>query len=97
MAQRIIIEKGNRQLQNVEKITPDTRVNQKANLEYPVFDLNNGVVKETFDEIIDKGESGETTYTFEQPHTYVDPDAESGESGETGTTGETGETESGTS
>lgn len=83
MAQTVIIEQGNRQLQDVTKIKPDTRVNQQAIIKYPATDLNNGMAQESFieDEV-----------TFTNPDPYVNPDAE--EEGETGET-ETGETESG--
>ena len=91
MAQTVIIEQGNRQLQDVTKIKPDTRVNFNAAtdmdeaLKYPTTDLNNGMAQKTFVE-------DETT--FYNPDPYVNPDAEDG--GETGEA-ETGETETGES
>lgn len=68
MAQTVIIEQGNRQLQDVIKIKPDTRVNQKAFIKYPATDLNNGMAEETF---MDADET-----EFINPDAYVNPDAE---------------------
>lgn len=59
MAQTIVIPQGDKNLNDVTKITPDTRVNQKANLKYPVTDLNDGVMAESWVE-------GEATFT--NPH-----------------------------
>lgn len=59
MAQTIVIEQGDKNLQNVTKITPDTRVNQKAVIKYPATDLNNGMTQETFTE---------DDVTFTNPH-----------------------------
>ena len=69
MAQTIVIEQGDKNLQNVTKITPDTRVNQKAVIKYPATDLNNGITEESWteDEIV-----------FVNPHKIgVDPEEES--------------------
>ena len=59
MAQTIVIEQGDKNLNNVTKITPDTRVNYKCDKKYPVTDLNDGMMKETFTE-------GDVTFT--NPH-----------------------------
>ena len=69
MAQTIVIEQGDKNLQDVTRITPDTKVNHKASIKYPATDLNDGFMKETFVE-------GEVTFTNPQPY----PDAESDES-----------------
>ena len=50
MAQTIVIEQGDKNLNDVTKITPDTRVNQKAVIKYPATDLNDGMAAETFSE-----------------------------------------------
>lgn len=68
MAQTIVIEQGDKNLNDVTKITPDTKVNQKAAIKYPVTDLNNGIVEETFTE-------GEVIFT--NPHQIVVPESES--------------------
>lgn len=59
MAQVIVIEQGDKDLHNVTKVTPDTKVNQKASIKYPATDLNDGMVKTTF---------VEGDYTFTNPH-----------------------------
>jgi hypothetical protein len=69
MAQTIVIEQGDKDLQDVTKITPDTRVNQKAVIKYPATDLNNGMTAETWTE-------DETTFT--NPHA-ITPAEESGD------------------
>lgn len=69
MAQTIVIEQGDKNLQNVTKITPDTRVNQKATIKYPVTDLNNGMTEESWTE---------DEIKFVNPHRFgVDPEEES--------------------
>lgn len=73
MAQTIVIEQGDKNLNNVTKITPDTRVNQKAAIKYPVTDLNAGVMEESWTE-------GQTT--FVNPHQVVIPEDETGSDGE---------------
>lgn len=60
MAQTIVIEQGDKDLKDVTKITPDTKVNQKAAIKYPVTDLNDGIVEEAFTE-------GEVTFTNPHP------------------------------
>ena len=72
MAHKIKILKGNRQLQDVEKTVPDTRVNLKAILKYPVTDLVGGMIKEKFTETDEDDED----YDFFNPDEYEDPDAE---------------------
>lgn len=69
MAQTVIIEQGNRQLQDVTKTKPDTRVNQQAAIKYPATDLVFGMAEETF---LDADET-----EFINPDAYVNPDAES--------------------
>ena len=69
MAQTIVIEQGDKNLQDVTKITPDTRVNQKAVIKYPATDLNNGITKETFTE---------DEVTFTNPHPIESGSDESG-------------------
>ena len=70
MAQTIVIEQGDKNLQNVTKVTPDTKVNQKAAIKYPATDLNNGMLKQTFTE-------GEVIFT--NPHAIgADSEEESG-------------------
>lgn len=63
MAQTIVIEQGDKDLQNVTKITPDTRVNQKANIQYPTAvepgPGYNAMVEESFTE---------DEVTFVNPH-----------------------------
>ena len=68
MAQTIVIEQGDKNLQNVTKITPDTRVNQKAVIKYPATDLNDGMTEETWTE-------GDVTFT--NPHVLGDESEES--------------------
>lgn len=68
MAQTIVIEQGDKDLNNVTKITPDTRVNQKAVIKYPATDLNDGMMKETWTE-------GEITFT--NPHLIGEESTES--------------------
>ena len=68
MAQTIVIEQGDKNLNDVTKITPDTRVNQKAAIKYPATDLNDGIVSESWTE-------GEVTFT--NPHPIEDGSAES--------------------
>lgn len=65
MAQTIIIEQGDKNLQNVTKITPDTRVNQKATIKYPATDLNNGIQSESW--------TDEDEVTFTNPHAITNP------------------------
>lgn len=50
MAQTIVIEQGDKNLNDVTKITPDTRVNQKAVIKYPDTDLNDGMVETSWTE-----------------------------------------------
>ena len=63
MAQTIVIPQGDKNLNDVTKITPDTRVNQKANITYPqaVEPIKGGdvMVSETFTE---------DNVTFTNPH-----------------------------
>lgn len=59
MAQTIVIKQGDKDLQDVTKITPDTRVNQKAIIKYPATDLNNGMTAESWTE---------DEVTFTNPH-----------------------------
>lgn len=68
MAQTIVIEQGDKNLNDVTKITPDTRVNQKAVIKYPATDLNAGMMKETWTE-------GEITFT--NPHAIETGSSES--------------------
>ena len=68
MAQTIVIEQGDKDLNDVTMITPDTRVNQKAVIKYPATDINNGMLKETFAE-------GEVTFT--NPHAIEKGSSES--------------------
>ena len=68
MAQTIVIEQGDKDLKDVTKITPNTRVNQKAHIKYPVTDLNDGIMKSTFTE-------GEVTFT--NPHEVTSASTES--------------------
>lgn len=70
MAQTIVIEQGDKDLQDVTKITPDTRVNQKAIIKYPATDLNNGMTAETWTE-------DETTFT--NPHVITSDEGSSDE------------------
>ncbi len=78
MAQTIIIPKGNRQLQDVEKVHPDTKVNLNAAkdfekpLKYPFADFrkNEGVTATTFTE---------DSVDFTNPHEYENPDADEGD------------------
>ena len=82
MANTIVIEKGNRQHQNVEMITPDTRVNFNAAkdvngaVKYPVTDLNNGMSAQSWEEDTLDGESADPAIEFVNPHEYVDPDVD---------------------
>lgn len=59
MAQTIVIPQGDKNLNDVTKITPDTRVNQKATIKYPATDLNDGMVAESWNE---------GAVTFTNPH-----------------------------
>lgn len=68
MAQTIIIEQGDKNLQDVTMVTPDTRVNYRSDKKYPVTDLNNGMVAESWTE-------GDVTFT--NPH-EIAADSESG-------------------
>lgn len=68
MAQTIVIEQGDKNLNDVTKITPDTRVNQKAVIKYPATDLNNGMTAESWVE-------GEVTFT--NPHVIETGSSES--------------------
>lgn len=68
MAQTIVIEQGDKNLNDVTKITPDTRVNQKAVIKYPATDLNNGMTAESWTE-------GEVTFT--NPHVIETGSSES--------------------
>ena len=76
MAETIVIPQGDKNLNDVTKITPDTRVNQKAVIKYPATDLNDGMVKETFTE---------DGITFTNPHVIESPsgsnDSEDSDSG----------------
>lgn len=74
MANTIVIEQGNRQHHDVETVTPDTRVNQKAVIKYPATDLNNGMSEQSWKENTLDGEEAEVE--FVNPHEYVDPDAD---------------------
>ena len=70
MAQTIVIEQGDKDLNDVTKITPDTKVNYRADVKYPATDLNNGMVAETWEE---------DGVTFTNPHAIgSDPTEESG-------------------
>ena len=70
MAQTIVIEQGDKDLHDVTKITPDTKINQKANIKYPATDLNMGMTEQSWEE-------GDVT--FVNPHQIgVDPSEESG-------------------
>lgn len=60
MAQTIVIEQGDKYLQDVTKITPDTPVNKQAVIKYPVTDLNNGMTAESW--------TDEDDVTFTNPH-----------------------------
>ena len=96
MANTIVIEKGNRQLQNVEQTTPDTRVNfnaakdMGAALKYPTTDLVNGMSAQTWTEDTLDGEPAETPIEFVNPHEYVDPDAEADTASDEGDSDEGG-------
>ena len=72
MAQTIVIEQGDKNLNDVTKITPDTRVNQKAVIKYPqaVEPIKKGdaMVSETF---------SEDDVTFTNPHPINSGSAES--------------------
>lgn len=72
MAQTIVIKQGDKDLNDVTKITPDTRVNQKANIKYPtdVFDgsKQNSMTAESWTE-------GDVTFT--NPHTLTSTNNES--------------------
>ena len=78
MAQTIVIEQGDKNLQNVTKITPDTPVNKKATIKYPATDLNNGMISESW--------TDEDEVTFTNPHevTSSDEDTEKPVSGSEG-------------
>ena len=69
MAQTIVIEQGDKNLNDVTKITPDTRVNQKATIKYPVTDLNDGMASESW--------TDEDEVTFTNPHAIESGSAES--------------------
>lgn len=68
MAQTIVIEQGDKNLNDVTKITPDTRVNQKAIIKYPATDLNNGMTAESW---------SEDEVTFTNPHVIETGSSES--------------------
>jgi len=68
MAQTIVIEQGDKNLQDVTKVTPDTRVNQKATIKYPATDLNDGMLKQTWTE---------DEVTFANPHELGEGSSES--------------------
>lgn len=68
MAQTIIIEQGDKDLNDVTKITPDTRVNQKATIKYPATDLVDGMTSESWTE---------DEVTFTNPHVITTTDSES--------------------
>jgi hypothetical protein len=55
-----VIEQGDKYLQDVTKITPDTPVNKQAVIKYPVTDLNNGMTAESW--------TDEDDVTFTNPH-----------------------------
>ena len=95
MANTIVIEKGNRQLQNVEQITPDTRVNQQAVIKYPATDLNNGMSAQTWTEDTLDGEPADDPIEFVNPHEYVDPDAEADTAPDEGDADDSGSDNSG--
>ena len=59
MAQTIVIPQGDKNLNDVTKITPDTRVNHRSDKKYPVTELENGMVKESWTE---------DDVTFTNPH-----------------------------
>ncbi len=69
MAQKVIIQKGDREGNNIEKITPDVKVNQQSSAKYPNYDTrrlnyNDEVITET---LID--ESGtETSVEIHNPN-----------------------------
>ena len=68
MAQTIVIPEGDKNLNDVTKITPDTRVNHRSDVKYPATDLNNGMVAESWVE-------GDVTFT--NPHEITNPTDES--------------------
>lgn len=72
MAQTIIIPEGDKNLQDVTKITPDTRVNHCSDVKYPtdVFDGTrvNSMVAESWTE---------DDVTFTNPHEVTSEDSES--------------------
>ena len=71
MAQTIVIEQGDKFLQDVTKITPDTPVNKQAVIKYPVTDLNNGMTAESW--------TDEDDVTFTNPHVIETESAASDE------------------
>lgn len=75
MAQTIIIEQGDKDLQDVTKVTPDTRVNQKATIKYPVTDLNNGMQSESW--------TDEDEVTFTNPHIIENDSSDTDDSSDT--------------
>lgn len=77
MAQTIVIEQGNKDLENVTKTTPDTRVNQQAVVKYPV-----GLepVANAGGSMQGSSWTDEDGVTFTNPHIYgTDPGDDSSE------------------
>ena len=73
MAQLIIIPEGTLYLDDYEMYTPDTKVNHRANIKYPVdvFDCSkqNSIVESTWDEPIVYPDGEEDEITFANPNT----------------------------
>lgn len=64
MAQTIVIEQGDKNLQNVTKITPDTPVNLQSDVKYPT-DVFDGTRQNS---MVAKSWTDEDEITFTNPH-----------------------------
>lgn len=79
MAKTIVIQKGDEMLQDVEVKKPDTKVNYKADIKYPVDDLcrrgTGGAVSKVFSIELDEENVEQTFTTPHEARQPADPDA----------------------